>query len=1582
MSNFDPTGILSATTAGVRLVGAVLDVKRKVDDNRRTSSGAPGIPSFARGPDENDVTGASTSAPAPATAAQIQSLALQRVDPERETRAYETVNFVLRTIGSRILEANMVNMEALATALIAATSHIEVKLFSGETNRLFQSLARKLNDVNLVNSVFTSIYLVGFLTAELTSSLPNYKREYPALGPLMVQQMMRVAIGDDAFRENQTANLNAYQTVATTAGLLKPTDIGYSIFPEFPSFSPTKYSSKSILDRSSHKSVIEKLVKHFETSGFPQPLQGRDVGPIRDWRFLSSDSNSRAFEVDKADKQIGSQFGRVLYWLICSAHRMPSGMAVVAYYDQHIALIRYLGPRFGYRVLNTGGDLNMSGPHLQLNKKLRATFDTWVVIMPSESLIAERHKATQQAAQQAARPPGFQPATIPMATGPVPQQIHMAGPSGVQPAPQQQPMVTLPGVGPGPTQTYKVTPQGVGPPAGPRATSSQFVEGTPQSPGSGTGRLSISSEISSQDNKLMNNGNTLAMKPAANVHNDQQSESSGNSVKLNQLNSLESFYTSVFQERCNRFISNPPTSIENLKEEYERLTGDIQSALLSKTESFDTSGDEAAGMKKKRLLEDIKGSLVKIDAVYREALAASSPPSRPSSVASVPSVKPSPSGNQPLFGSIDGPSELAGSSVSNVTPLQTNPLAQELPANVGSPVELASTAVYPTMTQMSSPVSASPVNVSAPPSFSPTSAPAQAPTQVQAPAASTLTSRPSVVRRKAPPPPKKVILARALYDFDPENDEGGEELTFFEGDILEIVEKNQKLEDDGWCRARIKGQKKIGLAPLDYLEELPNQPSGPPRPSRVSSASTTTTIPEQFETQPDLSVSKPDIPVETKVSSTDQKLPATPNTASPTIQQPSKPKVDQKPYLATMESISETDPASASDQPPPSYDATMSQSSAPATFSPTPQKLSTGSVSLEPPSPLAKPPSQPVSPIDQAAKPPGTPIQSLNQPNYHTPQSPDPSVKPPSQPVSPIDQTAKPPGKPTQSLNQQNYHTPQPPNAAPGKPQPQQIGGQYQSPNAQNFQPQPISMMPQNPYAGAPYARPVMYPGSMSQPPYGAGFGGNLNAYVGMAEAASGFAQAGSNIFAATHGNSNNNQPEHHHESQNNNTEHGSSQPNGTTYNVNNYNQTANSTLNDNITNQVTSTDNINIDSGNSYNNDTNISNNNNTVSGNSNTDNGQSTLNSYSQNSQGPSYDGFNSATPTYYPPESSATSAPSLENGYDYSAPYFPPETAATSNPNSAGVSSSQDPAYGTTISASGAGATPSSGPTTDPNAYTTAPSTETTQYLPDMSSSTGFSSSNLPAPSSTGFDYSFSTSGQDNSGAAGATSPFASLTTSPVPDPNQYSASPDFSAGATSPFASLATSPAPDFNQYSASPDFSAGTSVSPFASLATPVFPDSYTVTSATYTQVDSPPAVSPFASLVTPSSGVDVSSDYVTAGATSPFASLALTETSTGSGGYFDASSTITVTADVTSNATSPLAGLASSTNAEMTSTTTTTTTTDTQYGYGNMYSDSTNIDTSTLTTVDYSNNAGGTWSSTDYTSTDSTSYDYSESFDF
>ena len=216
LADLDPTGTLTTAKAAVGLVGAVLHT---VPALKNASNAIRNQPGSSKGPDS--LHHAQTSVEAPAVG----------VDAAREKRAYETVNFVLRELGSRICAAGLVNEHALGNALTAATQHVEVNLFSGETNRLFASLAPKLADPILVNAVFASIYFIGALTAELAHSLPNYKETYTPLGPYIVQQLFRTAIGEDAFRENLTANLDAYKTVATTAGLLRPTDIGYSSFP-------------------------------------------------------------------------------------------------------------------------------------------------------------------------------------------------------------------------------------------------------------------------------------------------------------------------------------------------------------------------------------------------------------------------------------------------------------------------------------------------------------------------------------------------------------------------------------------------------------------------------------------------------------------------------------------------------------------------------------------------------------------------------------------------------------------------------------------------------------------------------------------------------------------------------------------------------------------------------------------------------------------------------------------------------------------------------------------------------------------------------------------------------------------------------------------------------------------------------------------------------------------------------------------------------------------------------------------------------------------------------------------------------
>lgn len=349
------------------------------------------------------------------------------------------------------------------------------------------------------------------------------------------------------------------------------------------------------------------------------------MGEIKDWRFLSGDANTRAFEVEKADKHIGENFGRVLHWLICSADRMPPGEAVIAYLDQHIELIKWMGPRMGYRAINAATDIEMAGQHAALKKELRDVFNTWVILMPSESAKAKRRQSSAQWAQFQQRP---------------------------QPSPQ--------------------------------ASYTSSIQRT----------ISIGMPISPVPNNVQ---------PMPNIR-----------------------HASVSSDHAPMSPTFQPTPLSR------RPTN------ASTTSSISTPGQPQA------------------------------------------------------------PQSTSLTSVSVTTPAVTS---------VPQPTNSSLMSKPPISSQSTSPVVS-------PPPYSPNAAPATA-------AYPFPTARPaSVVRRKAPPrPKKKLILAKALDDFEPEDD-NDEELPFKEGDILEIVEKSAALEEEGWCRAKLKDSKRIGLAPLEYLEEL------------------------------------------------------------------------------------------------------------------------------------------------------------------------------------------------------------------------------------------------------------------------------------------------------------------------------------------------------------------------------------------------------------------------------------------------------------------------------------------------------------------------------------------------------------------------------------------------------------------------------------------------------------------------------------------------------------------------------------------------------------------------------------------
>ena len=740
---------------------------------------------------------------------------------------------------------------------------------------------------------------------------------------------------------------------------------------DFPSFSPSRYSSKAFRDKNHNRGIFEKLTKHFEMYGFPQPLQGRDVGPIRDWRFLSGDRNSRGYEVEGADKHIGWNFGRVLYWLICDAHRMPSGMAVIAYYEQHIALLRYLGLRFGYRIINAQGDLNMSGVHMSMNKKLKQVFDQWIIVMPSEALLASKRASSAHwskmmpqgqpaQTQNSSQATGFPNASQPVqTTSPVTYQIGTvaSGPSAATTSGAASSSPGRPSISSS-VLTLDITSPG----SKPVGTSSLLsVSEHPQSPDLAASQPSVSSRTPSSHSS-----------PAVKPHDLQtptqrpsNTHSNPNHPALGPLSVIEDLYRTTFVPLCNQFISNPPHDPSLIQADHTRLTEGMMTQVILKLDKVEAMGDVGIQMKKKAFVDEILGMMHRLDKVSQETKNAASPPSRPSSTASLPGVASSGVYQPPeTIAELSAPyvpqvphqnlqppanvSELAATS----GPQQHPAVGWKPPANVtefsatSGPVELPASFVYQQM-QVAAPATAPPTQMTA--AATPNSpisnvlpadlasqaaafqsamaqqaaisqpSPAQ-PSATVTPVAATSANlgyvpyRPATIRRKAPPPPRKP-LAKALYDFEPE-DETGEELAIAEGDILEIVEKNKAMEEDGWCRARIKGEQKIGLVPLEYIEEIaPSKAlARPPKPSSAPSVSSIAEQDAASEGKPSVSAlsakgqgapdHKPPMPAESNHTPA-----AVPSKISEVLQSPASP-------------------ASASEPPPP-YDVATSPPSAP-----------------------------------------------------------------------------------------------------------------------------------------------------------------------------------------------------------------------------------------------------------------------------------------------------------------------------------------------------------------------------------------------------------------------------------------------------------------------------------------------------------------------------------------------------------------------------------------------------------------------------------------------------------------------------
>ena len=489
-------------------------------------------------------------------------------------------------------------------------------------------------------------------------------------------------------------------------------------------------------------------MRHFEKSGFPQPVASRqeEVGLIREWRFLDSDSPSRNFDIEKADKNIGEGFGRFLHWLVCSADRLPPGQAIIAYYDQHIELIKWIGLRMGYSILHAASELDLGGAHAQLDNKSRAILRTWVLLMPSEKAQGARRASSAQWAQThkqtATQAP---PVQIPKPQPPQPTKVPMQ----FVPAPPEK-MVEIPPI------ASPVVPPLAKP--GPH-----FV--------------------------AKDSGPVPTHLPPKTIDE--------------RLDDVDRDFNDIIVPQCQRLLSKPPSDPNTRNFEHKRLTQHIERGVIDWLDGFPIPEVHPARARRKDMIVQAQKLLDALDLASKNWSAGN-----PLPVVNLDQPIVSPTGSIPH----DLKPELPASPATEPTPSLASPQSQPFPIPSVSP-----------------------------PPYSPTSPPSAI--------GCTNTGFPfpvkPVVRRKAPPPPKKFIAAKALYDFEPEED-NDEELAFKEGDDIEIVEKTAALEEEGWCRARVKGQKKLGLVPLEYLEvevksttankpPAPAQTSGPTSPTAAQS---------------------------------------------------------------------------------------------------------------------------------------------------------------------------------------------------------------------------------------------------------------------------------------------------------------------------------------------------------------------------------------------------------------------------------------------------------------------------------------------------------------------------------------------------------------------------------------------------------------------------------------------------------------------------------------------------------------------------------------------------------------------------
>ena len=530
-----------------------------------------------------------------------------------------------------------------------------------------------------------------------------------------------------------------------------------------------------------HKSIYNNLIKHFDKFGFPQPIPLRqgDVGLIKDWHFLAGDSPSRHYDVERADKNIGETFGRVLHWLLCSADRIPAGQAVIAYYRQHIELIKWIGQRMGYSILSGATDLDLSGNHSKLDKNCRMIISTWVILMPSERAQATRRQLSADWSQKNVAIN----TKIGLASVPLPQAV------------QQTNSVQQPHNSPGQVTTVASSPQQ-------QARPLQSSPQQPQTPGN-WGMPAQVSQSSALPHRVSMAQPPNGAVPQFTTNNLNQTQMYPPPKTIDdRLDDVARDFHSTLAPQCERLLSTPPTDASSRLDEYRRLTHHLETGVISWLDGFPIPEGHPARKRRKDMIMEAQELLQSLDVA-----------NRPPSAIITPSIDTTPSAvNPPSVGSTQ-PTAVFVPKVNNhtthVTAGSTASTAEkpELPAIASS---TQSSSLSPAQqTNLFSPTSPPPYSPNTPPST------VSSPSVVNPVAFTPPAKKP--IRRKAPPPPKSVIAAKALYDFEPEED-NDEELAIKEGDDIEIVEKTADLEEEGWCKARIKGEKRIGLVPLEYLE--------------------------------------------------------------------------------------------------------------------------------------------------------------------------------------------------------------------------------------------------------------------------------------------------------------------------------------------------------------------------------------------------------------------------------------------------------------------------------------------------------------------------------------------------------------------------------------------------------------------------------------------------------------------------------------------------------------------------------------------------------------------------------------------